>query len=141
MEREIRFGVTVRAPAAAVWPLLTEPRSIPSWWDGLERVTLAGSGAGGVYTLHYASGSPDTCAVAAWEPDRHLSYAWTSSEPAPTQVTFRIEARPGGCALRFENTGYGEGERWDRAYDANFVGWLQMLLAVRRLAGGAASAR
>lgn len=133
MEREIRFTIDIFAPAREVWNVLTQAEQIPLWWEGVHAVKLTTPDAGGIYTLDYEGGNPDRCEILESEPGKLLRYKWTSSEPEPTIVEYRLESLDGGTRLHFANTGFGRGEGWDKSYEADFTGWLQMMLGVRRL--------
>lgn len=133
MEREIRFSITIFAPTREVWSVLTEADEIPRWWERVHAVKLTTPKPGGIYTLDYEGGSPDRCEIIESDPGKLLRYKWSSSEPEVTIVEYRLEAIDGGTRLHFANTGLGRGERWDEFYDANFTGWLNMMLGVRRL--------
>lgn len=133
MERAIRFELDIAAPSREVWSVLTEADQIPTWWEGVHAVKLTDPKPGGVYTLDYKAGRPDTCEILESDPGKLLRFRWMSSEPEPTTVEYRLEAREGGTRLHFSNTGYKPGPKWDKVYDANFSGWVSMLLGVRRL--------
>mgnify|MGYP002713234730 FL=1 len=133
MQRSIEFSVTIAAPTREVWSVLTEADKIPTWWEGVHAVKLTDPKPGGVYTLDYESGNPDTCEILKSDPGNLLVYRWTSAEPAPTQVEYKLEAIETGTRLTLHNTGYQTGGKWDKVYDANYVGWVKMMLGVRRL--------
>ena len=133
MERAIKFELTIHAPAREVWSVLTDAEHIPSWWEGVHAVKVTDPKPGGVYVLDYQSGEPDKCEILQSDAGKLLRFRWTSSEPEPTLVEYRLEAIEGGTRLTMVNSGYKQGGKWARAYDANFVGWVKMLLGVRRL--------
>lgn len=137
MERAIRFELDIAAPARDLWSVLTDAEKIPTWWEGLHAVKLTDPVPGGIYTLHYESGKPDTCEILQSEPGKLLRFRWQSSEPEPTEVEYRLEEIEGGTRLHFRNSGYGLDQKWNKAFDANFSGWVSMLLGVRRLLEGA----
>ena len=133
MEREIRFSVTIFAPAREVWNVLTHAEQISLWWEGVHAVNLTTPEPGGIYTLDYKGADPDRCEILESDPGKLLRYKWTSSEPEATVVEYRLESDDGATHLHFRNSGYGNGDRWEKFYDTNFTGWLQMMLGVRRL--------
>lgn len=133
MDREIRFSVTIFAPPREVWNVLTEADQIPRWWEGVHAVNLTTPEPGGIYTLDYEGGNPDRCEIIESNPGKLLRFKWTSSEPEATTVEYRLESEGGATRLCLANTGYGRGGQWDKFYDANFSGWLNMMLGVRRL--------
>ena len=92
MEREIRFSITIFAPARDVWNVLTEADQIPRWWEGVHAVNLTDPQPGGIYTLDYESGNPDCCEILESDPGKLLRYRWTSSEPETTTVEYRLES-------------------------------------------------
>jgi uncharacterized protein YndB with AHSA1/START domain len=123
MDRRIYFEVDIASPARDVWNVLTEADQIPLWWEGVHAVKLTDPKPGGA----------DRCEILVSDPGKLLRYKWTSSEPQPTTVEYRLLEMQGGCRLCFTNEGLGRGPKWDRFYDANFTGWLQMMLGVRRM--------
>ena len=133
MEREIRFTASIFAPPREVWDVLTDAERIPLWWEGVHAVNLTTPEPGGIYMLDYEGGNPDRCEILESNPGKLLRYRWNSSEPEPTVVEYRLESDDGATRLHFANTGYGRGERWDKFYDANFTGWIEMMLGIRRL--------
>jgi uncharacterized protein YndB with AHSA1/START domain len=134
MTRDLRFELVIRAPARSLWALLTHPTSIPRWWDRVYRVEPDGPwSVGRTYRLLYEGGTPDTVEILERDEPHRLVFRWTSSEPAPTIVEYALTERQGETVLAFRNSGYGHGGAWDSSHDANFVGWLNMLLGVRRL--------
>ena len=133
MERVIHFEIDIAASAREVWSVLTEADQIHSWWEGVHAVKLTDAKPGGIYTLDYESGSEDLCEIIASEPGKLLHYTWKSSEPEPTVVAYELSEIEGGTRLSFRNSGYKPGPKWDKAYHANFIGWLKMMLGVRKL--------
>lgn len=133
MERTIRFEMTMRVPAREVWSVLTDAQKIPLWWEGVHAVQLTTPTPGGVYRLDYEGGNPDECEILDYELGRRLRFRWKSSEPEPTIVEYLLSGTDGVTTVTFVNTGYKEGAAWDRHYDANFVGWLQMFIGIRHL--------
>lgn len=133
MQRSINLQVDIAAPAREVWSVLTEVDKIQRWWEGVHAVSLSDPKPGGIYTLNYESGNPDTCEILESVPGKLLRFRWKSSEPEPTDVQYRLEPHDGGTRLHFTNGPYLANARWDKFHDANFVGWLEMLLGVRRL--------
>ncbi|MCB9895396.1 MAG: SRPBCC domain-containing protein [Planctomycetes bacterium] len=137
MERVIHFELDIAAGARELWSVLTDAAQISRWWEGVHAVKLSDAKPGGIYTLDYESGEPDVCEILENEPGKRLRYRWQSSEPEPTIVEYRLEPIEGGTRLVFHNTGYKPGEKWDRFYQANFVGWLEMMIGVKKLLEGA----
>jgi uncharacterized protein YndB with AHSA1/START domain len=133
MEHRIYFEVDIAAPARDVWNVLTEADQIPRWWEGVHAVSLTNPKPGGIYTLNYKAGKPDRCEILESEPGKLLRYRWHSSEPQPTTVEYKLIEQKGGCRLCFTNEGLGDGPGWEKYYNANFTGWLQMMLGVRRM--------
>lgn len=136
MERTIHFALDVGAPPETVWRLLVEPVEIPRWWEGVREVQLSAPQVGGRYVLVYESGAPDVAEILGRTPGRLLRCRWTSSEPAPTVIEYRLAPHGGGTRLAFTNLGYGDGGAWDVAYRRNFPGWLGMMQSVLALAEG-----
>jgi uncharacterized protein YndB with AHSA1/START domain len=133
MERAIRFEVMIRVPKREVWSVLTDAQKIPLWWEGVHAVQLTTPSPGGIYRLHYKQGHPDECEILDYKLGELLRYRWKSSEPEPTIVEYHLQESAGATTVTLVNTGYQDGAAWDRAYDANFAGWLNMFLGIRRM--------
>ncbi|MCA8916578.1 MAG: SRPBCC domain-containing protein [Planctomycetes bacterium] len=137
MERTIHFEVDIAAPSRDLWSVLTEADQIHVWWEGVHAVKLSDAKPGGIYTLHYEEGKEDVCEILQNDPGKLLRYSWKSSEPQPTVVEYRLSPIEGGTRLVFHNSGYLPGAKWDKFYQANFIGWLKMMLGVKKLLEGA----
>ena len=133
MDPRIYFELDIAAPPREVWNVLTDAGQIPRWWEGVHAVSLTQPKPGGIYSLDYGKGDPDRCEILESEPGKLLRYKWTSNEPEPTIVEYRLEVADGGTRLCFTNAGLKTGPRWDKFYHANFTGWLEMMLGVRRM--------
>ena len=131
--REIVFQLWIRATPETVWRLLTDPAEIPRW-SYPYAVEIDRLAPGGRMRFVCAEGEDDEAEVLAAEPNRRLAYRWRSSEPEPTEVEVILEPRADYTRLVFRNAGFLEGEAWDHFYEANYSGWLEHHLALKRLA-------
>lgn len=132
-DRTIHFEIDIRVIAREVWSVLTDAEKIPLWWEGVHAVQLTDPTPGGLYTLNYKSGKPGECHILGFELGKLLRYRWHSSEPAPTEVEYRLIENGASTRVVFLNSGYQSGPEWDRCYDSNFLGWLKMFLGIRKM--------
>lgn len=57
-------------------------------------------------------------------PNESIQMEWYApSEPGRTTVTFRVAAAAEGAHFSLTESGFGEGEAWDRCYDATNEVW------------------
>ena len=75
------------------------------------------------------------CEVLVVEPDKRLSYSWSSSgaeaqDGTRTIVTFTLAPTKGGTLLRMEHAGFGTGPGHEGFYQGAQFGWKKMLGAL-----------
>jgi uncharacterized protein YndB with AHSA1/START domain len=57
-------------------------------------------------------------------PNESIQMEWYApSEPGRTMVTFRVASTSGAARFRLTETGFGEGDDWDRCYNATNEVW------------------
>ena len=86
-----RREVFIDAPIEAVWRVLTDFRSWPTWQPDIGTVTLDGELTPGAVFRWQALGSPVIARLMAVEPPRHIG--WTSGTPGMTSThVYMLEA-------------------------------------------------
>lgn len=134
--REFFFEIQIRATPAKVFRALTDPRLIPKWHYA-KKATLDRLADGGTYRFKCEHGPDDEAKILDLKKDRLLVYQWTSSEPEPTVVAYILLRQGRYTKLVFVNYGFGHTKVWDKAYDRDFVGWVEIHMKLKRyLEGG-----
>jgi uncharacterized protein YndB with AHSA1/START domain len=142
-----RFDLTVTVPATVdqVWDAFTTPAGLTTWLAPYAKVELA---TGGPWQVSFtADGAAAGGTVLLFQPKSLLAI----SAMAPTQFpTVRRErttavflfsaAGPNASTVQLAQTGWQQGEEWDRAFDYLATGNAQLLEALyRRFAVGPAA--
>jgi uncharacterized protein YndB with AHSA1/START domain len=131
--RSIEKVLEIDAPIDAVWKALTDAEELTNWFPPVADVK---PGKGGHIRTAWSEREDWTCAIDAWDENRHLRLIWAESTPedqrasADFVVPFRIavdyhlESNPGGgTILRLVHTGFSAEASWDNQYDGTVRGW------------------
>lgn len=132
-KRDITFALTIRAPSHEVWSVLTNAPQMPALWEKSHEVHLTKPEPGGIYRIGYEGGDPADCEILETELGKRLVFRLKGRAPEPTTVEYLLEAADNQTHVKFTDRGYGEGARWDTAFDENFAGWLNMFLGIRKM--------
>ena len=113
--------VRIDAPVQRVWRALTDPEDLERWFPLEARVE---PGVGGSVWLSWRNEFAGSSKIVAWEPPRHLAYAWGWTEDAPPQVTeFTLDGDGGSTVLRVVTSGFPAGAEWDDIVEGTRTGW------------------
>ncbi len=130
------FEVTVPAPINAVWNAFTTSEGLSTWLTPGAVVELRN---GGEWTAHYPAGKTGGGTIVSFKPKSELVISAMAPEWFPhvrserTSVLFEFKAATSGSTLvRLTQTGWKEGEEWDKAYDYLAGGNAQMLETLKR---------
>jgi uncharacterized protein YndB with AHSA1/START domain len=133
-ERRIEVKVEVPATPAEVWAAIATGPGITAWFMPAD---VEGA-VGGSVVHRPAPDMPSTGTVTAYDGPHRFAYEEPApiaegEEPArPIATEFLVEARGGGtCVVRIVQSGFGEGDAWDRAIESFTTGWKQALLSLR----------
>lgn len=118
--RTLEKEVFIKASPERIFRALTEPAELERWFVQKAEIDLR---PGGAIRLEWAPDAVETGTILALEPAHRLSFSWQALEPSPTTITFELIAENGGTRLRLTHTGIGQGEDWDRYYNAVNPGW------------------
>lgn len=134
-EKALTFEVTVPATCAAVWQAFTSSDGLSTWLTPGAVVDLR---EGGEWTAHFPNGGTGGGTIVSFVPQKMLVLAAMAPEQFPhvraerTTAKFVFEARGESTLIRLVQTGWKEGDEWDRAYEYLAKGNAQMLAAVQR---------
>jgi uncharacterized protein YndB with AHSA1/START domain len=123
--RTIEKELFIRASPERVFRALTEPAELARWFGQGAEIDLR---PGGALTFIFSQ-SRETGEVLAVEPPHRFAFTWGA--PHATEATFLLEPRDGGTLLRLTETGFGQGDDWDRIFSDNSGGWDEELAHLR----------
>ena len=134
MTSERRIDVEVELPVTAdeAWAAIATGPGITAWFMPAE---VEGE-VGGSVVHRPAPDMASTGTVTGYDAPQRFAYeepAPIGDDPArPIATEFLVEARDGGaCIVRVVQSGFGDGDAWDRAIESFATGWQQALLSLR----------
>lgn len=113
IEREVFFAATPER----VFRALADPAELGQWFN----VTAEFEPRPGSPLRFTWSDGGITGEVVAVEPPQRFAFSWGTERK--TLVNFDLQGREGGTLLRLTETGFGEGDDWDKVYSDNTRGW------------------
>jgi uncharacterized protein YndB with AHSA1/START domain len=134
-DKALVFQVDVPAPRAAVWEAFSTSRGLITW---LAPDALVDLRKGGEWTARFPNGSTGGGTILRFEPGKQLVLAALAPDRFPvvraerTNATFEFETVGAGTRVQLTQTGWKQGEEWDRAYDYLASGNAQLLEALRQ---------
>lgn len=134
-ERQIYFEIYIKATPKLVWDLISNPIKIPKW-SYMGKASLDKLVVGGTFLFHSSNPKntvPDKGEILAVEACKRLVYRWHSEEPEPTIVEYILKPHGKYTKLIFRNTGFISGKKWDRLYQDDYLGWVEMHLKLKRI--------
>ncbi len=137
-DRAIRLEIVVNAPVARVWKAWTTPEGIKSFFapDCDIDVRVLGK-----YDILFAPKAPaglrgaEGNLILAMQEGKLLSFTWDAPPHFPdirkqrTSVVIRFTpVSRNQTKLLFTQSGWGEGEEWDKVYDYFIMAWGEVVL-------------
>src|SRR5829696_2868938 len=120
MTRAIRLEVDVPGPPEEVWATVATGPGISSWFVP----SAVEERRGGAIAMHFGAGMDETATVTAWEPPHRFAYGTGAGTERALQYEWLIEPGADGTSrVALVNSGFGEGEDWDRDYEGMAGGW------------------
>jgi uncharacterized protein YndB with AHSA1/START domain len=130
--RTIVRELVLRASPERVFAAWTEPAELARWFGTRAEVDLR---VGGRWRFVWATGegteAHGTGVYRVIDPPRRLVYTWEDNGAGPTVVTVELTPEDDGTRLRVTESGFGEGDDWDRHYQDNSDGWTAELEELR----------
>jgi uncharacterized protein YndB with AHSA1/START domain len=124
-DRILRADVTVDAPVADVWTAWTTEAGIRTFFAPAANIEPRVDGA---FEILFDPSAPagkrgaEGLRILVFEPERRLSFTWNAPDDQPAvraqRTVVTIELKPldaAHTALRFTQSGWGEGADWDKA--------------------------
>jgi len=134
-DRVLTLEVTIPAPRAAVWQAFTTSAGLSTWLTPGAVVDLR---PGGEWTAHFPGGKTGGGTVVSFVPEEELVLSAMAPEQFPTvraertRVRFHLEAKGPSTIVQLVQTGWKNGEEWDKAYEYLTVGNAQLLATLHR---------
>jgi len=134
-EKALIFEVEIPAQRPAVWQAFTTSRGLSTWLTPGATVDLR---EGGEWTAHFPNGSVGGGTILSFVPEKEITISAMAPERFPavraerTSARFQFETNGKSTLVRLVQTGWKNGEEWDRAYDYLAQGNAQMLDCLRR---------
>lgn len=111
----------IRALPERVFRALTDPSELEKWFVGKAEVDLR---PGGALKFTWREGQEAVGAFLIVDPPHRLSFRWQMDENlGETTVSIELTPQCAGTQLRLVETGWGNGDDWDRLYNAVDPGW------------------
>jgi uncharacterized protein YndB with AHSA1/START domain len=130
------FEVAIPAPIDAVWNAFTTSDGLSTWLTPGAVVDLRN---GGEWTAHYPGGKTGGGTIVSFKPKREIVMSAMAPEWFPhvrserTTALFEFKRVDKSSTLvRLTQTGWKEGEEWDKAYDYLAGGNEQLLETLKR---------
>lgn len=123
-DRVLRLEVEVPGSPEEVWEAVATGPGISAWFVP----AVVDGRVGGRMELTFGPGLVEQGEITAWEPPHRFRYGAPPGSERTLAFEWLVEAQAGGtCLVRLVNSGFGEGEDWDREYDGLANGWPMFL--------------
>lgn len=134
-DRTLLLEITIPATRAAVWQAFTTTEGLSTWLTPGAVVDLR---QGGEWTAHYPGGKTGGGTILSFVPQEEIVLSAMAPERFPTvraertTARFRFEAKGKSTIVQLTQTGWKNGEEWDKAYEYLVVGNAQLLATLHR---------
>ena len=133
--RVLRLELTIPAPIGEVWKAFATSEGLSTWLTPGAVVDLR---PGGEWTAHFPGGSTGGGTILSFVPQQEIVISALAPDKFPsvrarrTRAQFQFEAAGNSTLVRLTQTGWLEGDEWDRAYEYLAVGNAQLLATLHR---------
>ena len=126
----------LRAPVAALWRAWTEPDLLKEWWcpkPWTTEVRAFDLRPGGDWLCHFPGGSTGGGTILSFIPQKQLVISALAPDKFPnvrahrTTAKFSFKAEGNATSVRLTQTGWQQGEEWNKAYEYLAAGNAQLL--------------
>jgi uncharacterized protein YndB with AHSA1/START domain len=134
-EKVLAIAVTVPAPRAEVWKAFSTSEGLSSWLAPNAVVDLK---PGGDWMVRFPGGSSAGGTIVRFVPQKEIVISALAPEKFPTvrahrtTARFTLEDHGTGTLVRLTQTGWKDGDEWDRAYEYLTAGNAQLLATLHR---------
>jgi uncharacterized protein YndB with AHSA1/START domain len=129
-EKMLRVEITVPAPRAEVWKAFATSEGLSTWLAPNSNVELR---KGGEWMVHFPGGSTGGGTIVSFVPEKEIVISALAPDQFPTvraqrtTARFELEDHGKGTLVRLTQTGWKDGDEWDRAYEYLTAGNAQLL--------------
>jgi uncharacterized protein YndB with AHSA1/START domain len=129
-EKMLRVEITVPAPRAEVWKAFATSEGLSTWLAPNSNVELR---KGGEWMVHFPGGSTGGGNIESFVPEKEIVISALAPDQFPTvraqrtTARFELEDHGKGTLVRLTQTGWKDGDEWDRAYEYLTAGNAQLL--------------
>jgi uncharacterized protein YndB with AHSA1/START domain len=134
-EKMLRVEITVPAPRAEVWKAFATSEGLSTWLAPNSNVELK---TGGEWMVHFPGGSTGGGNIVSFVPNKEIVISALAPDQFPTvraqrtTARFELEDHGQGTLVRLTQTGWKDGDEWDRAYEYLTAGNAQLLATLHR---------
>jgi uncharacterized protein YndB with AHSA1/START domain len=122
--------LTIPAPVSDVWKAFSTSDGLMTWLTPSATVDLR---PGGEWICHFPGGSTGGGTIVSFVPQQELVISALAPDKFPnvrarrTTAKFSFEARGSSTLVRLTQTGWQDGDEWNKAYEYLAVGNAQLL--------------
>jgi uncharacterized protein YndB with AHSA1/START domain len=134
-EKVLMLEVIIPASRSEVWRAFTTSEGLSTWLTPGAVVDLR---PGGEWTAHFPGGSTGGGTIQSFVSQKELVISALAPDKFPTvraqrtTVRFHFEAQSNSTLVQLTQTGWKDGDEWDRAYEYLTVGNAQLLATLHR---------
>lgn len=134
-EKMMRVEIIVPASRAEVWKAFSTSEGLSTWLAPNSVVQLR---PGGEWMVHFSASSSAGGTIVSFVPQKEIVIAALAPEQFPTvraqrtTAKFELEDRGKGTLVRLTQTGWKDGDEWDRAYEYLIAGNAQLLATLHK---------
>ena len=134
-ENMLRVEITVPASRSEVWKAFSTSEGLSTWLAPNSVVDLK---PGGDWMVHFPGGSTGGGTIVGFVPQKEIVISALAPDKFPTvraqrtTARFELEDHGTGTLVRLTQTGWKDGDEWDRAYEYLTAGNAQLLATLHR---------
>jgi uncharacterized protein YndB with AHSA1/START domain len=134
-DKMLRVEITVPASRSDVWKAFSTSEGLSTWLAPNSVVELK---PGGDWMVHFPGGSTGGGTIVSFVPQKEIVISALAPDKFPTvraqrtMARFELEDHGTGTLVRLTQTGWKDGDEWDRAYEYLTAGNAQLLATLHR---------
>ena len=134
-DKMLRVEITVPASRGEVWKAFSTSEGLSTWLAPGANVDLR---PGGEWMVHFSGSSSAGGTIVSFVPQREIVISALAPEKFPavraarTTARFQLEDHGKGTLVRLTQTGWQDGDEWDRAYEYLTAGNAQLMATLHR---------
>ena len=134
-DKMLRVEVTIPASRSEVWKAFATSEGLSTWLAPNCVVDLR---PGGDWMVHFPGGSTGGGTIVSFVPQKEIVISALAPDKFPTvraqrtTARFELEDHGTGTLVRLTQTGWKDGDEWDRAYEYLTAGNAELLATLHR---------